>query len=255
MPLEYLVYLNAMLLTRLVYLVKDQRLGGRASIFITAIQCLLCLIIFQWNSTLVLILLCPIAFTGLGWFAERKTGNDKEQVARWRLMSLTGLALIPGALSLGDSFAFGPIYQTLTQVFLPHVPLLDINLPYGKVALIIFGLLIVANETNLAMRVILHLCNLEPKAPDTQNEETDSIDEEEFQAGRVIGILERWLVFLIVTLSGDLGAIGFIVAAKGLVRFNKFSDDKFAEYVLVGTLLSVLTSLAVAKWVSVIIVR
>ena len=57
-------------------------------------------------------------------------------------------------------------------------------------------------------------------------------------------------MLLIVLYSDDLSALGFIVAAKSLVRFNKFGDERFAEYVLVGTLMSVLTAVLVAKWIS-----
>ena len=40
-------------------------------------------------------------------------------------------------------------------------------------------------------------------------------------------------------LSGNIGAIGFVLAAKGITRFRQLDDRDFAEYVLIGTLLSV----------------
>lgn len=63
------------------------------------------------------------------------------------------------------------------------------------------------------------------------------------KAGRVIGALERWIV-LALGLSGNVGAIGLVVAAKGLARFNKIGEDKnFAEVFLVGTFSSVLLAI------------
>ena len=55
-------------------------------------------------------------------------------------------------------------------------------------------------------------------------------------AGRLIGIIERWLV-LIFILSGQFAAVGFLIGAKSILRFKETSFLK-TEYVLVGTLLS-----------------
>ncbi len=74
-------------------------------------------------------------------------------------------------------------------------------------------------------------------------QETDALD----KAGRWIGYLERLLIVTFI-LAGDYTAIGFLVAAKGLFRFN---DPKRAEYVIVGTLLSFTTAVfigATAKY-------
>lgn len=58
-------------------------------------------------------------------------------------------------------------------------------------------------------------------------------------AGRAIGNLERGLIFLLV-LSGQTQNIGFLIAAKSVLRFGTVSDDrKVSEYVIVGTLASV----------------
>ena len=65
--------------------------------------------------------------------------------------------------------------------------------------------------------------------------------------GLVIGALERALVLTFV-LRGDFQAIGLILAAKGLIRYAEIKDardQKVAEYVLVGTMLSLLWAVAV----------
>lgn len=65
-------------------------------------------------------------------------------------------------------------------------------------------------------------------------------------AGRAIGRLERFLIFIMI-LAGQYAAIGFLIAAKSILRFrdittdsNRSSSDprKEPEYVLIGTLLS-----------------
>jgi hypothetical protein len=73
------------------------------------------------------------------------------------------------------------------------------------------------------------------------------------RAGRWIGIIERVLVFTFVLID-NFGAIGFLLAAKSVLRFGDLRDarDKGqTEYVLIGTLLSfgltILTGLLVRE--------
>ena len=56
--------------------------------------------------------------------------------------------------------------------------------------------------------------------------------------GRVIGTLERGLIFLLV-LTGQAAGIGFLIAAKSVLRFGTVKDEgKLSEYVIIGTLAS-----------------
>jgi len=74
-------------------------------------------------------------------------------------------------------------------------------------------------------------------------------------AGRWIGMSERLLIFAFVLLS-QFSAIGFLIAAKSLLRYNDKSASgeifspayisKKSEYVLVGTLMSYTCAIAVA---------
>ena len=48
-------------------------------------------------------------------------------------------------------------------------------------------------------------------------------------AGRIIGLLERYFIYLFVLL-GSYEIIIFIVAMKGLARYNETKDKSFAEY-------------------------
>ena len=61
-------------------------------------------------------------------------------------------------------------------------------------------------------------------------------DEDLPNAGRLIGIIERWLV-LIFIFTGQFSAVGFLIGAKSILRFKDANLLK-TEYVLVGTLLS-----------------
>jgi hypothetical protein len=64
--------------------------------------------------------------------------------------------------------------------------------------------------------------------------------------GRVIGNLERGLIFLLI-LTGQTQNIGFLIAAKSVLRFGTVADDrKVSEYVIIGTLASVCWAIAAA---------
>jgi len=55
-------------------------------------------------------------------------------------------------------------------------------------------------------------------------------------AGKLIGILERWLVLAFIFLN-QFEAVGFLIAAKSILRY-KDDDTIKTEYVLIGTMLS-----------------
>ncbi len=61
-----------------------------------------------------------------------------------------------------------------------------------------------------------------------------------FNAGTIIGIMERLMILGFVLLDMNEG-IGFLLAAKSIFRFGDLTnarDTKFTEYVMIGTLLS-----------------
>lgn len=58
-------------------------------------------------------------------------------------------------------------------------------------------------------------------------------------AGRLIGLTERWLVLLFVFIN-QFAAVGFLLASKSILRYKSEQEEGFnkTEYVLIGTLLS-----------------
>lgn len=75
------------------------------------------------------------------------------------------------------------------------------------------------------------------------------------QAGRVIGVFERVLIVTLI-LTDNFGAIGFLIAAKSILRFSDAKAGnarKQAEYVLIGTLMSFALSIIVGILMRVLI--
>lgn len=67
------------------------------------------------------------------------------------------------------------------------------------------------------------------------------------EAGKWIGVFERILVLTFV-ISNHFEGIGFLIAAKSILRFNDIKGDnmrKEAEYVLIGTLMSFASSIII----------
>jgi hypothetical protein len=67
------------------------------------------------------------------------------------------------------------------------------------------------------------------------------------EAGKWIGIFERLLVFTFV-IVGHFEGIGFLIAAKSILRFNDIKGHearKEAEYILIGTLMSFALSIMI----------
>lgn len=57
-------------------------------------------------------------------------------------------------------------------------------------------------------------------------------------AGRVIGLLERGLIFVLV-LIGQPQGVGLLMAAKSILRYGALKEDReLSEYVIIGTLAS-----------------
>ena len=62
-----------------------------------------------------------------------------------------------------------------------------------------------------------------------------------FNAGALIGTIERWLILIFVCLQ-RYDALGLLIAAKSIIRFGDSQTNK-SEYVLAGTLLSIFIAL------------
>jgi hypothetical protein len=93
--------------------------------------------------------------------------------------------------------------------------------------LILSGFLLCMKPANVIIRNCLSTLNLY-----TRKENKDDLE----RAGRWIGTIERTMTMVLVLLQ-QYTAIGFIIAAKSVLRYNDSKTGK-TEYVLIGTLLS-----------------
>ena len=95
------------------------------------------------------------------------------------------------------------------------------------------------------------------KATQRWQDEIEQIDENSSlpEAGRYIGIFERILVLTFI-LTQNFSAIGFLIAAKSILRFSDKTGSgarKQTEYVLIGTLMSFAITILLGLLVNMII--
>lgn len=239
--MSYLVLLsilNLTLLARLRLIFRDRGATPRDLVIIGGVPLLvLPFLQFEWNWILLAVYLVVHPFI------IKMAEAQSRKLNRNRLLTLALHILVVAILcsplgNLQGNHWIAGVLDFLSWMLVSGESAQSISLL--SVHLILAGLLLVINEMNILLRYLLEVMGLA-----SLGTQEDKVSEEEYSMGRLIGLLERIFVFLFVLL-GQYSAIGFILAAKGVTRFNNFKDDKpFAEYVLIGTLLSTLLALLI----------
>jgi hypothetical protein len=99
-----------------------------------------------------------------------------------------------------------------------------------KTLAIIAGFLLCTKPANIIIKFLFQNFSIETPVDSPDNDEEKSLP----NAGKLIGITERFLALALILLC-QYEAVGLIIAAKSILRFNATNKS---EYVLVGTLLS-----------------
>ena len=130
---------------------------------------------------------------------------------------------------LTDQFAHILILCFISCQYIPtsRLPIQNIDiLNTSSIPLFAFAILCCLKPTNILIKLILEKYKI------GDAESCQSIK----NAGALIGNLERILTIVFI-LIGQYEAVGFIIAAKSLLRYKE-TDTAKTEYVLAGTLLS-----------------
>lgn len=116
------------------------------------------------------------------------------------------------------------------------------KVPFGiniKVVAILVAVIICWKPANIFIKLMLKHCSVNMPEDNASG----------FNAGALIGTVERWLILVFVCLQ-RYEALGLLIAAKSIIRFTEKQTAK-TEYVLAGTLLSifiaVMTGLALLR--------
>jgi hypothetical protein len=99
-----------------------------------------------------------------------------------------------------------------------------------KELILILGLILCTSPSNIFIKKMMAVYDIFP----VEEKKNVSL----LRAGRVIGILERILTFVLILIN-QFGAVGFIFAAKSILRFRDADKTEAkTEYLLIGSLMS-----------------
>ncbi|SHF48764.1 hypothetical protein SAMN05443144_10968 [Fodinibius roseus] len=184
-------------------------------------------------------------------FVMKLAEHSRDKLNRNRALTLLYHLIITGIICSPLFEVNGGVLAEKTIGFLGWMTLPEGDLAVDTVTttqVVSAGMLLVINEMNIVLRYVLKIMGIE-----SLGMQEDKVRDEEYSMGRLIGLLERIFIFIFVLLN-QYSAIGFILAAKGVTRFNNFKDDRpFAEYVLIGTLLSTLLALIIGGGVKILL--
>lgn len=100
-------------------------------------------------------------------------------------------------------------------------------------------LLFIWKPTNIIIKHLLFQFKPEPQ----ENPQNADAQDTNKRAGAFIGVLERLIIIILLSIQ-QYSAIGLVLTAKSIARYNKIAENKqFAEYYLLGTLLSAAVAL------------
>ena len=97
-----------------------------------------------------------------------------------------------------------------------------------KILAVIAAFVFCGKPANIYIKMIFNISGITIPAEDKTGEKDLQ------NAGKVIGVMERYMTLALI-LSSQFAAVGLIIAAKSILRFNAPQKN---EYILVGTLLS-----------------
>lgn len=234
MNIQYYYFLISILLPRVILQWKDDSISTLKSLSAAFIAELLLLSpLFSLKNSIIIIPLLLI-YHGFQYVLQRDGINllPKRILELFFLIFTSSFVfgfLLPGITFnasviriIKTVYEHNALFPTITQATVK------------KIIIYSTGIILLINEINNIIRYILNLLKTEPQF---QNNDKYFPDTSELYRGKMIGVIERILFYFFV-ITNNYASIAFILTAKGLTRFKELDDKDFAEYVLIGTLLS-----------------
>ena len=162
------------------------------------------------------------------WLWARRPNYWSKTRATW-ILTAAGLSLtfMLGVSAQLPTASGGWLAERLER--LPYSTLAEVD--PSKVILGIGALFVLQATSNALIRLLLTMVGTSPLGP------------QDIRGGRIVGALERTLIWAL-GLAGEFTAAGLVISAKGLLRFPEISREAserlhiVTEYLLVGSLAS-----------------
>lgn len=232
---SFLWILNAVLISRLCFFESEKLLSWRRAVVKSVIELAVVFGLFRTCWSLL--------FAAIGLLLANAAVAVIEMRSKKAAIALRSATFVAIVVVLAFCFAstHGVQFWAWTSGAVGnlarHVVILgDISATHWLQALLVLaGLLACLTEVNMAVRLVIG--KLSEKHSDPE-EGMLLVSAKQIRRGRVIGMLERVIVYFFV-LNGAYAGVAFVIAAKGFARFRDLDDRDFAEYVLIGTLASI----------------
>ena len=158
-------------------------------------------------------------------FTQKRSLTDKNKTRLYLMDQLLHVILLAGTVFLAAQV------ETIQWTNLMSLLIEYFNLEIGLFLKWMLALLIVIKPVSITIGIVLW--QYQPVTVDKEEVGHPGV-------GALIGILER-LIILVMLSQSQYAAIGFVLTAKSIARYNKLIENpQFSEYYLLGTLLSML---------------
>jgi hypothetical protein len=174
------------------------------------------LVLLALSAIHLLLDAAKLRLTGHGILRDGALFYVSDQVLHFLTIVVGAWLLVPG-MAFAQLFAFAGLIRTAQTKWLA-VPIVYIGVIFGG------GYLIRDLTRTLAEGVRM--------------QDSHELGEHLQNAGLYIGWLERFLVVTALLLQSP-ATVGLILTAKSIARYPEFKSKRFAEYFLIGTLLSI----------------
>ena len=135
------------------------------------------------------------------------------------------------------SFVKLKVMPNANYIFKELLDVIDVS--EVKIIYLLCALLLIHKPANITISKLIK--QFKPKDEEDQQKNAQAVNA--LKAGGFIGTLER-IIMLIFLYLNQYSAIGLVLTAKSIARYEKIAKEKdFAEYYLLGTLLSTLVAI------------
>ena len=233
--LPFLWILNAVLISRLCFFGSEKPLSRRRAIIKASIELAAVFALFHLHWSLVLAAIVLLLANALVAVLDTKT--NKAALAPRAVTFVAVVAVLAVCFAPAHEVRFWAWLVAAIGFLQQHVVAFGEIGPaqWAKALLASAGLVACLTEVNMVVRLVVGKLSEKPSDPE---EGMVLISAKQIRRGRIIGMLERVVVYFFV-LNGAYAGIAFVMAAKGFARFRELNDRDFAEYFLIGTLASV----------------
>ena len=185
----------------------------------------------SWSSIACMVIIVSTSHFVIDWW--KVSVNDSDRFAFFALDQVLHIAVLV-------AIAFHMTEAVTLDTVMKHKQ-------FPQVIMVVTGYLFILKPTSIVIGSILKKYTVTVDEDNTQSTFKGLI-----AGGELIGYLERTLI-LTFALVGSYAAVGFVLAAKSIFRFgelNKEAGRSMTEYVLIGSLLSVVITTIVGAFIS-----